>query len=93
MYMCVSEYACMSVCVRVCVHVFVCMYVTNVCKNISIISISSILLYRMKNGMCVCECERACDCVCVCVANGCTYMFDSLGSEGVKEIKTTKPCI
>ena len=39
MYMCVSEYACMSVCVRV----FVCMYVTNVCKNISIISISIIL--------------------------------------------------
>ena len=22
--------------------------------------------------------------VCMCVANGCTYMFDSLGSEGVK---------
>ena len=38
----------------------------------------------MKNGMCVCDCVRACDSVCVCVANGCTYMFDSLGSEGVK---------
>ena len=25
--------------------------------------------------------------MCVCVANGCTYMFDSLGSEGVNEIK------
>ena len=25
-------------------------------------------------------------CVCVCVANGCTYMFYSLGSEGVKMV-------
>ena len=38
----------------------------------------------MKNGMCAYDC--VCACVCVCVANGCTYMFDSLGSEGVKEI-------
>ena len=36
----------------VCVHVFVCMYVTIVCKNISIISISS-SLHRMKKMACV----------------------------------------
>ena len=40
----------------------------------------------MKNGMCVFDCVRACVCVCECVANGCTYMFDSLGSEGVNII-------
>ena len=42
--------------------------------------------YRMKNCMCVHDCVHACVCVCVCVcvANGCTYMFDNLGSEGVK---------
>ena len=39
MCMCFSVHACMCVCV--CVHVFDCMHVTNVCKNISIISISS----------------------------------------------------
>ena len=33
----------MYVCVCVCVHEFVCMYVPIVCKNISIISISSSL--------------------------------------------------
>ena len=38
MCMCVSVYA-----LCVCVHVFVCMYVTIVCKNILIISISSSL--------------------------------------------------
>ena len=26
--------------------------------------------------------------VCMCVANGCTYMFDSLGSERVKQLST-----
>ena len=40
--------------------------------------------YIMKNVLCVYDCVRACVCVCVCVANGCTYIFDSLGSEGVK---------
>ena len=47
MCMCVIVYACVCVyvcvCVCACVHVFVCMYVTNVSKNISIISISSSL--------------------------------------------------
>ena len=41
--------------------------------------------YRVINGMCemiVCVDGY----VCVCVANGCTYMFDSLGSEGVKQL-------
>ena len=75
----------MCVCVCVCVHVFVCMYVTIVCKNISIISISS-SLQNEKNDMCVYDCVRACVCVWDCVANGCTYMFDSLGSEEVKTI-------
>ena len=32
------------------------------------------------NSMCMCFSMF----VCVCVANGCTYMFDSFGSEGVK---------
>ena len=75
-------------CVCVCVHAFVYMYMTNVCKNISIISIISISssLQNEKNGMYVYDCVRACVCVCDCVANGCTYMFDSLGSEGVHEI-------
>ena len=37
---------------------------------------------------CVYDCVLACVyvCVCVCVANGCTYTFDSLGSEGVNVI-------
>ena len=61
MCMYVSVYACMCVCV--CVHEFVWMYVTNVCTNISIISISSSLAYRMKNGMYAYDCVRACVCV------------------------------
>ena len=69
--------------VCMCVHVFVCMYGTNVCKNIAIISFSSSL--QNENGMCVYIGLCACMCVCVCVANGCTYMFFSLGSEGVKD--------
>ena len=40
--------------------------------------------------MCVCDCVHACVCVRVCVAKGCTYIFDSLGSEGVKEMMKTK---
>ena len=75
---------CVCLCVCVCVHVFVCMYVTNVCKKY-FNYFNFEVAYRMKNGMCVYDCVRACVCVCVCVANGCTYMFDSLGSEGVKE--------
>ena len=34
---------CVLVCASMCVCAFVCMYVTNVCKNISIISVSSSL--------------------------------------------------
>ena len=59
------------------------MYVTNVCKNISIISVSS-SLQNEKCQMCVYDCVRACVCVCVRMANRCTHMFNSLGSEGVK---------
>ena len=39
--------------------------------------------YRMINGICVYDFVCACVCVCECVANGCTCMFGSLGSEGV----------
>ena len=54
MCMCVSVYA---LCVCVCMYLFVCMYVTNVCKNISIISISSSLqnekMARVHMNVCV----------------------------------------
>ena len=58
MCMFVSVYACMCVCM----HVFVCMYVTNVCKNISIISISS-SLQNEKWHVCICLCAYMCICV------------------------------
>ena len=77
--MLVCMHACLCVCVCVCV--FVCMCVTNVCKNISIISISSIPQTEKMAYVSMIVCVHVI--VCVCVANGCTCMFDSLGSEGV----------
>ena len=82
---CVCVLVCMYVfvCVCVCVHVFSCMYVTNVCKNISIISISSSL--QNENSMCVYDCVRACVHVCVCawqlVAHICLI---ALAAKGLK---------
>ena len=81
--MCVSVYACMCVCV--CMYLFVCMW--RMCVRIFQLFQSQVA-YRMKNVLCVYECVRAC--VCVCVANGCTYIFDSLGSEGVNVVFTLR---
>ena len=78
MCMYVSVYACMCVfaCVYVCMHLFV--YMWRMCvRKFQLFQFQ--VAYRMINGMCVYDCVR----VCVCVANGCTYMFDNLGSEGV----------
>ena len=79
MCMCV----CMYVCACVCVRVFVCICICDDCVQ-GIFQLFQLQeAYRMKNGMYVYDCVRACVCVCECMANGCTCMFDSLGSEGV----------
>ena len=74
----------MHVCVCVCIHLFV--YMWRMCVRIFQFQVA----YKMKNVLCVYDCVPACVCVCVCVANGCTFMFYSLGSEGVKMIQTRK---
>ena len=66
---------------HVCVCVCVCVWRTCV-RIFQLFQFQ--VAYRMKNGMCVYMIVCVHVCVCMCVANGCTYMFDSLGSEGVK---------
>ena len=78
MCMCVRVYMCMCVCVCVCVHVLVCMYVTNVCKNISIIQFR--VAYRMKSVLCVYDCVCACVCAGQMVAHIC---FIALAAKGL----------
>ena len=79
MCMYVNVYACMCACLCVCACI--CLYMYICVRIFQLLQFQ--VAYRMKNGMCVYDCVSRVR-VCVCVANGCTYMFDSLGSEGVK---------